>query len=154
MGPGLELQGFKHGGPGGDPYVTGHGAVSTVAYHNGAVTKTAKYQYNTAGQLTKLLDWRRQACFPALGDKRPTSRSFLLRLGGCACNPKSLRSSHAKMRRDSVRKVLAIITRLSYAGACERKAYTGSEKVGAALAMTKNSVDRAFVFEAGAGRSR
>ena len=29
-----------------------------VAYHIGAVTKTAKYQYNTAGQLTKLLDWR------------------------------------------------------------------------------------------------
>ena len=39
-------------------YDTGHGGISTVAYHNGAVTKTAKYQYNTAGRLTKLLDWR------------------------------------------------------------------------------------------------
>ena len=68
---------------------------------HGAVTKTEEDQYNTVGQLTKLLDWRWQAWFPALGDKRPTSRSFLLHLGGFACNPKSLRSSHAKTRRDS-----------------------------------------------------
>ena len=38
-------------------YYTGHGGISTVAYHNGAVTKTAKFQYNTC-LLTKLLDWR------------------------------------------------------------------------------------------------
>jgi YD repeat-containing protein len=39
-------------------YDTGHGALSAVTYTNGGGTTTVTYQYNAAGRLTKLLDWR------------------------------------------------------------------------------------------------